>query len=110
MPNLLSLHDTVELNIGTFVRGKWDYIGLAQSYPSFECIGQLAARKQSATNYETTILYQTATDVEPVGARPGDVVQPSQQKKALRRKIKMVKVLDNIGWTLDQDNLQGKSD
>lgn len=110
MPSLSALNDFVELNIGAFRRGVWDYVGLAQLYPRLEVIGQLAPRKQNATNYESTIVYQTETDTSGHGAKPGDPVQPVNKKNALRRKVKMVKYVDSIGWTLDQDTLQGKSD
>lgn len=110
VPSLSALNDFVELNIGSFVKGKWDYIGLAQLYPSLEVLGQLVPRKQSATNYESTIVYQTETDTSGHGAKPGDAVQPINKKNALRRKVKLVKYVDSIGWTLDQDTLQGKSD
>lgn len=110
MPSLSQLNDFVELNIGTFRRGVWDYIGLAQLYPTLEALAQLVPRKQTATNYEATIVYQTETDSGGHGAKPGDPVQPTNKKNALRRKIKLVKYVDSIGWTLDQDTLQGKSD
>ena len=110
MPSLSDLNDFVELNIGTFRKGVWDYIGLAQLYPTLEALAQLVPRKQSASNYEATIVYQTETDSGGHGAKPGDPVQPTNKKNALRRKIKLVKYVDSIGWTLDQDTLQGKSD
>lgn len=110
MPSLSDLSDFVELQIGTFVKGRWDYIGLAQLYPQLEVLGQLVPRKSSATNYETTIVYQTETETSGHGAKPGDPVQPINKKNALKRKIKLVKYVDSIGWTLDQDTLQGKSD
>ena len=108
--SLSQLNDHVKLNIGTFIKGRWDYIGLAQRYPEYEAIAQLAPRKQPASNYEQTVTYQTDEDVEPQPTKPGSPVQPSQTKKALTRKIKLVKVLDSIGWTLDSDKLKGKSD
>ena len=110
MPSLSALNDFVELNIGSFEKGKWDYIGLAQLYPTLEVLGQLIPRKQSKTNYESTVVYQTETDTSGHGAKPGDPVQPVNKRNALRRKVKMVKYVDSIGWTLDQDTLQGKSD
>jgi hypothetical protein len=110
MPSLSQLHDFVELNIGTFERGKWDYIGLAQLYPELEVLGQLVPRKVPISNYESTVVYQTETQTSGHGARPGDPIQPVQKKNALRRKVKAVKYVDSIGWTLDQDTLQGKSD
>lgn len=110
MPSLSALSDFVALNIGNFEKGKWDYIGLAQLYPQLEVLGQLVPRKQSQTNYETTIVYQTETETSGHGAKPGDPVQPVNKRNALRRKVKMVKYVDSIGWTLDQDTLQGKSD
>lgn len=73
-------------------------------------LGQLVPRKTSASNYETTIVYQTETETSGHGAKPGDPVQPVNKRNALRRKIKLVKYVDSIGWTLDQDTLQGKSD
>ena len=110
MPSLSALNDFVAQNIGTFEKGKWDYIGLAQLYPTLEGIAQLVPRKQSASNYEATIMYQTQTDSSGHGAKPGDPVQPQNRRKALRRKVKLVKYVDSIGWTMDQDTLQGKSD
>ena len=110
MPNLNDIHDIVETQIGTFVKGRWDYIGLAQLYPKLEVLGQLVPRKESLTNYEQTVLYQTATESTGHGAKPGDPIQPVQKKNALKRKVKCVKYVDSIGWTLDQDSLQGKSD
>ena len=110
MPNLTQIADTVTLNIGTFVKGRWDYIMLVQLYPKLEAIAQLVPRKEPATNYEATILYQTETQDTGHGAKPGDPVQPTQQSKALRRKVKVVKEVDSLGWTEDQDTLQGKSD
>ena len=110
MPSLNSLSDHVALQIGAFERGKWDYVGLAQLYPTLEAIAQLVPRKRTQTNYESTIVYQTQTDSSGHGAKPGDPVQPANRRKAIRRKVKMVKYVDSIGWTLDQDTLQGKSD
>lgn len=102
------MNDFVELNIGDFRRGVWDYVGLAQLYPTLEAIAQLVPRKQEASNYEVTIAYQTEDSAEPHGAKPGDPVSPASTRKALRRKIKLVKVVDEIGWVLDQDSLKGK--
>lgn len=110
MPSLSEFSDHVALNIGTFRKGVWDYIGLAQLYPQLEVLGQLAPRKQAATNYEMTVVYQSEEDVTPHGAKPGDPVSPGQTAKAVRRTVKLVKVVDEIGWVLDQDNLKGKSD
>jgi len=110
MPSLSAINDFVELNIGTFVKGRWDYIGLAQLYPTLEGIAQLVPRKQPASNYESTIVYQTETEDSGHGAKPGDPVQPVNKKNALRRKVKVVKDVDSIGWTEDMDTLQGKSD
>lgn len=110
MPSLQNLSDFVAVNIGTFVKGKWDYIGLAQLYPQLEVLGQLIPRKQNQSNYEATVLYQTETETSGHGAKPGDPVQPVNKKNALRRKVKMVKYVDSIGWTTDQESLQGKSD
>jgi hypothetical protein len=110
MPSLSALNDFVELNIGSFERGKWDYIGLAQLYPKLEVLGQLVPRKTPQTNYENTIVYQTETQTSGHGAKPGDPVSPANKKNALRRKVKMVKYVDSIGWTLDMDTLQGKSE
>jgi hypothetical protein len=110
MPSLSALNDFVALNIGAFEKGKWDYIGLAQLYPTLEVLGQLVPRKKTATNYETTVVFQTETETSGHGAKPGDPVQPVNKRNALRRKVKMVKYVDSIGWTLDQDTLQGKSD
>lgn len=109
MPNLSSLHDMVELNIGTFRTGVWDYVGLAQLYPTLEGIAQLVPRKQDASNYEVTVAYQTEDDQAPQPAKPGDPVAPSSTRKALRRKVKLVKAVDHIGWVLDQDTLKGKT-
>lgn len=110
MPSLQLLSDTVTLNIGTFEKGKWDYVGLAQLYPTLEVLAQLVPRKSEASNYEATIVYQTRTDSTGHGANPGDPIQPVNRKKALRRKISLVKYVDSMGWTLDQESLQGKSD
>lgn len=110
MPSLSQLNDFVELNIGAFEKGKWDFVGLAQLYPTLEVLGQLVPRKQAQTNYESTVVYQTETDSSGHGAKPGDPVQPVNKRNALRRKVKMVKYVDSVGWTLDQDTLQGKSD
>lgn len=110
MPSLSGLSDFVTQNIGAFEKGKWDYVGLAQLYPQLECLGQLVPRKRTQDNYESTIVYQTETDTSGHGAKPGDPVQPINKKKSIRRKVKMVKYVDSIGWTLDQDSLQGKSD
>lgn len=110
MPNLNSLHDFVENQIGTFIRGKWDFVGLAQLYPKLEVIAQLVPRKEPISNYESTIMYQTETETSGKGAKPGDPIQPVQKKNALKRKIKAVKYVDSIGWTVDQDTLQGKSE
>lgn len=110
MPNLTDLHDIVETQIGTFKKGVWDYIGLAQLYPTLEVLAQLVPRKTPISNYEQTILYQTRTETTGHGAKPGDPVQPTQKKNALKRKIKAVKYVDSIGWTTDMDTLQGKSD
>lgn len=110
MPSLSELNDFVELNIGAFERGKWDYIGLSQLYPQLEVLAQLVPRKQTQSNYEATVVYQTRTETSGHGANPGDPVQPVNKKNALKRKVKMVKYVDSIGWTLDQDTLQGKSD
>lgn len=109
MPNLTELQDFVETQIGTFVQGRWDYVGLAQLYPQLEGIAQLVPRKEPASNLESTIVYQTRTETSGHGARPGDPVQPVQKRNALKRKVKMVKYVDSIGWTLDQDTLQGKT-
>lgn len=110
MPSLSALSDFVELQIGTFVKGKWDYIALAQLYPELEVIGQLVPRKMPISNYESTITYATRTETSGHGAKPGDPIQPVQKKNALTRKVKAVKYVDSIGWTQDQDTLQGKSD
>src|SRR5688572_2479308 len=110
MPSLNSLHDFTELNIGTFRRGVWDYIGLAQLYPTLEVIAQLVPRKTPATNYKATVSFQTRTASTGHGAKPGDPVQPVSKKNALKRKLKVVKYVDSIGWTLDMDTLQGKSE
>lgn len=110
MPSLSGLQDFVELQIGTFVKGKWDYVGLAQLYPKLEVLAQLVPRKQQITNYEQTVVYQFATQSTGHGAKPGDPVTPVQKRNAVRRKIKAVKYVDSIGWTRDQDSLQGKSD
>jgi hypothetical protein len=110
MPSLSELSDFVELNIGTFEKGKWDFIGLAQLYPELEVLGQLVPRKTDISNYEQTVVYQTETETSGHGAKPGDPVSPVNKKNALKRKIKAVKYVDSIGWTLDQDTLQGKSD
>jgi hypothetical protein len=110
VPNLAELSDFVALNIGAFERGKWDYIGLAQLYPTLEVIGQLVPRKQNQSNKDATIVYQTETETSGHGAKPGDPVQPVNKSNALRRKVGMVKYVDSIGWTLDQDSLMGKTD
>jgi len=110
MPSLNSIADHVALNIGTFEKGKWDYIGLAQLYPTLEVLGQLVPRKEDATNYKSTIVYQTRTETSGHGAKPGDPVQPVNKTKALKREVKLVKYVDSVGWTLDMDTLQGKSD
>lgn len=110
MPSLNELHDFVENQIGTFERGKWDYIGLAQLYPTLEVLGQLAPRKTPISNYEQTVMYQKRTTPTLRGAKPGDAVSPGQKQSAVKRKIKVVKLIDDIGWTKDQDTLQGKSD
>lgn len=109
MPSLSDLQDFVTEQIGTFVHGKWDYIGLAQLYPTLEVLAQLVPRKQAMSNYELTISYQTQTETSGHGARPGDPISPVQKRNALKRKIKPVKYVDSIGWTKDQDTLQGKS-
>ena len=110
MPSLSALNDFVVNQIGAFERGKWDYIGLAQLYPTLEALAQLVPRKRTQTNYEATIVYGTRTETSGHGAKPGDPVSPVNKKNALKRKVKMVKYVDSIGWTLDQDTLQGKSD
>lgn len=110
MPSIGDLADFVATQIGTFVKGKWDVVGLAQLYPQLEAVAQLAPRKTPITNYEQTVVYQTETETSGHGARAGDPVQPVQKKNAIRRKVHCVKYVDSIGWTLDQDTLQGKSD
>lgn len=107
--SLSSLQDMVALNIGAFETGKWDYVGLAQLYPQLECLGQLVPRKTNAENYETTVAYQTEESAEPRPAKPGAPVSPGQTSKAIRRKVKLVKVVDDMGWVLDQDTLKGKT-
>jgi hypothetical protein len=67
-------------------------------------------RKAPISNYEQTVMYQYATDTSGHGAKPGDAIQPVQKRNQVKRKIKCVKYVDSIGWTLDQDTLQGKSD
>lgn len=108
--SLSSLSDMVALNIGAFERGKWDYIGLGQLYPELEVLGQLVPRKGELSNYEKTVVYQLEDGQTPQPTKPGAAITPSQTAKALRRKVKAVKVVDHIGWTLDQDTLKGKSD
>lgn len=110
MPSLANLNDFVANNIGTFKKGVWDYIGLAQIYPQLEVLGQLVPRKETQNNIEATVMYQTESESSGAPANPGDPVQPQNNKNALRRKVKMVKWLDSRGWTLDQDSLLGKSD
>ncbi len=110
MPSLSALADSVALQIGAFEKGKWDFVGLAQLYPTLEALAQLVPRKQPQTNYEATIAYATRTETSGHGATPGDPVAPLNKKNALVRKVKLVKYVDSIGWTLDQDTLQGKSD
>ena len=109
MPSLNELNDFVVSNIGDFERGKWDYIGLAQLYPQLEVLAQLVPRKRDSENYETTIVYQTRNESSGRGAKPGDPIQPTQKKKALRRKVKLVKYVDDVSWVLDEDRLKGKS-
>lgn len=110
MPSISSILDFAQTQIGTFVKGKWDYVALAQLYPTLEGIAQLVPRKVPITNYEQTVVYQTQTQTSGHGARPGDPVTPVQKTNAVKRKIKPVKYVDSIGWTQDQDTLQGKSD
>ncbi len=110
MPNLSGLSDFVQNQIGAFEKGKWDYVGLSQLYPSLEALAQLIPRKRTQTNYEATVMYAKRTETSGHGAKPGDPVAPVDKAQALKRKVKMVKYVDSIGWTLDQDTLQGKSD
>lgn len=110
MPSLAQFQDFIALNIGEFRKGVWDYIGLAQLYPQLEVLGQLVPRKETQDNIECTVVYQTETETTGHGAKPGDPIQPISQKDMIRRKVKMVKYVDSIGWVLDQDELLGKSD
>lgn len=110
MPSLTSLTDFVALSIGTFVNGKWDYIGLAQLYPQLEVLAQLVPRKQDMSNLEATVAYQKETAATGGGRLPGQAVQPTSQADMVRRKVKGVKWGDEIGWTKDQETLLGKSD
>lgn len=110
MPSLSEFQDFVALNIGEFRKGVWDYIGLAQLYPQLEVLGQLIPRKQTQDNVECTIVYQKETTSTGHGAKPGDPIQPISQADIIRRKVKMVKYVDSIGWVRDQGDLLGKSD
>lgn len=110
MPSLNTLADHVALNIGTFERGKWDYIMLAQLYPTLEALAQLVPRKQAADNYKTTVSFQDETDSPYRGATAGTPVTPGQTQKSLTRTVRLVKNLGEIGWVLDEDKLKGKSD
>ena len=87
MPNLLAIDDFLENQIGAFEKGKWDYIGLAQLYPTLEALAQLVPRKRTVTNLEATIMYGTRTETTGHGAKAGDPVAPIQKKKALKRKV-----------------------
>lgn len=110
MPNWSAIADSLTLNIGTFQKGQWDLVMLAQRYPKLEVIEQLIPRKTSASNYEATVVYQTRTEPTGGGRVIGQPVQPTQREKALRRKVHLVKDGDELGWYADQETLQGKSD
>lgn len=110
MPNWSQIADSVTLNIGTFKKGRWDYTMLAQLYPKYEAIAQLVPRKESASNYEATVVYQRRTEPTGGGRKIGQPVQPTSTSKALRRKVHLVKDGDEKGWTEDMEVLQGKSD
>lgn len=110
MPNWSAIADSLTLNIGTYQKGQWDLTMLAQLYPKLEVIEQLIPRKVPASNYEATVVYQKRTEPTGGGRTIGQPVQPTQRAKALRRKVHLVKDGDELGWTQDQETLQGKSD
>lgn len=111
MPSLSSLVDFINLNRGAFVEGRWDYVGLAQRYPTYEAVAQLVPRKDSSvSNLETTVAYQTETESTGRGAKPGEPITLVTKKKAIRRKVKLVKYIDHLSWVLDTDALLGKPD
>lgn len=106
--NFNDISNLIQLNIGHFERGRWDYINLLQLYPKYEFIAQLVPRKTPAENKEATVLYQRRTETTGRPAKIADTIQPVNQATSVRKKISLVKWVDSRGWTEDMDALLGK--
>lgn len=109
MPSISEFKDIAAVQIGTFELGKWDYVMLAQLFPSLEALAQLVPRKRPMSNYELTVTYQDRTTNTTESTTPGTPITIGEQSSLFTRKLSPVYARDTLSWQTQADVLQGKS-